>query len=230
MSRISRSLNFMYKMEQFAKRICLVQRGAFTGSDIGDKLTASSVNEQTRVDLLRVRILDLKIGLSSWGFLFKFTAVIVGAVTMVLGKQTIMRADVFVEQRAIKDYRNYVKTVGFNEKTTAMLEKIIADEVKHIETWSSLLAQLKGKKQAHYFLRRLIWKRYRFLIFGEIKSFLWKKSAKPGRSGKNSSAVSNTKSRQKKVPKHRLPAPSMRLKSQASFSVSVVEQIYSPMK
>jgi demethoxyubiquinone hydroxylase (CLK1/Coq7/Cat5 family) len=146
MSRISRSLNFMYKMEQFATRICLVQRGAFTGRDIADKLTAASVNEQTRVDLLRVRILDLKIGLSSWGFLFKFAAVIVGAVTRVLGKQTIMRADVFVEQRAIKDYRNYVKTVGFNEKTTAMLEKIIANEVKHVETWSSSLAQLKGKK------------------------------------------------------------------------------------
>lgn len=57
-----------------------------------------------------------------------------------------MRADVFVEKRAIKDYGNYVKTVGFDEKTTAMLEKIIADEERHVETWEGTLTQLKGEK------------------------------------------------------------------------------------
>jgi hypothetical protein len=41
-SRVSSSLNFMYKMEQFATQIYFVQKEAFVGSDVVEKLTAAS--------------------------------------------------------------------------------------------------------------------------------------------------------------------------------------------
>jgi bacterioferritin len=148
MSRVSSSLNFMYKMEQFATRIYLVQRGAFKGSDVADKLTAASENEQTHVELLRAQITDLKIGLSPWGFLFKIAAIVVGTVTRICGKTTIMRADIFVESRAVKDYGNYVKKIGYDEKTAAMLKRIIEDEERHVAIWRNSLNQLKESKKA----------------------------------------------------------------------------------
>jgi bacterioferritin len=148
MNRVSSSLNFMYKMEQFATQIYLVQKEAFVGSDVADKLTVASANEQTHVDILHAQILELKIALSWWGFLFKTAAIIGGAVTVILGKSTVMKADIFVEKRAIRDYSNYVKQVHYDEKTVALLKRIIADEEIHVETWQKALASLKGNRKA----------------------------------------------------------------------------------
>lgn len=71
MSNIGSPLNFMYKIEQFATQIYLVQGDGFKGSDTADKLVKASQNEQTHVDLLRTRTQDLKVGLSPWGFYSK---------------------------------------------------------------------------------------------------------------------------------------------------------------
>ena len=147
MSRVSSSLNFMYKMEQFATQIYLVQRGAFKGSDVADKLTAASANEQTHVDILRAQLLELKITPSWLGFLFKTAAIIGGTVTVILGKSNILKAAIFVEKRAIKDYGNYLKQVHYDEKTVALLKRIIADEEIHVETWQNALAALKGNQK-----------------------------------------------------------------------------------
>jgi hypothetical protein len=98
MSRVSTSLNFMYKMEQFATRIYLVQRGAFKGSDVADKLTSASANEQTHVDILRAQIIELKIALSWWGFLFKAAAFIGGTITVILGKSNVLKAGVLLKR------------------------------------------------------------------------------------------------------------------------------------
>ncbi|MDD5288991.1 MAG: ferritin-like domain-containing protein [Dehalococcoidales bacterium] len=146
MSKVGNSLNFMYNMEQFATRIYLVQRSAFKGSDVADKLTAASANEQTHTDFLRAQILELKLKPSHLGCLFKTAAVIVGGITRILGKSAVLNAAIFVEKRAVRDYGNYVKQVKFDEKTVALLKRIIADEVRHVETWQSSLATLRGKK------------------------------------------------------------------------------------
>jgi|PlaIllAssembly_1097288.scaffolds.fasta_scaffold1412318_2 demethoxyubiquinone hydroxylase (CLK1/Coq7/Cat5 family) len=107
MSRVNSSLNFTYKVEQFATRIYLVQKEAFSGSGVMDKLTAASANEQTHVDNLQAQILELKIKPSWLDFLFKMAAVIFGAVTLICGRSAFLKADVLIEQRAIRDYGNY---------------------------------------------------------------------------------------------------------------------------
>jgi rubrerythrin len=148
MSSVSSSLNFMYNMEQFATQIYLVQKEAFIGSDVADKLTAASVNEQTHVDILRAQILELKISPSWLGFLFKAAAFIGGTATVILGKSNVLKAAVFVEKRAIRDYGNYLQQVNFDEKTVALLKRIIADEEIHVATWQNALASLKGNQKA----------------------------------------------------------------------------------
>ena len=95
MSRVSSSLNFTYNMEQFATLIYLVQKEAFVGSDVAEKLTAASANEQTHVDILHTQILELKITPSWLGFLFKAAAILSGTVTVILGKSNVLKADIF---------------------------------------------------------------------------------------------------------------------------------------
>ena len=143
MSRVSSSLNFMYKMEQFATQIYLMQKETFIGSDVADKIIAASANEQTHVDILRTQILELKISISWLGFMFKIAAIIGGTIMTIMGKSAVLKADIFVEKRAIKDYGNYLKQVNYDEKTVALLKGIIADEERHVETWQNALAALK---------------------------------------------------------------------------------------
>ena len=147
MSSVSNSLNFMYNMEQFATQIYLVQKEAFVGSDVVDKLTAASANEQTHVDILRAQLLELKIAPSWLGFLFKAAATLSGTATVIMGKSTVLKAAIFVEKRAIKDYGNHLKQINYDEKTVALLKRIIADEEIHVETWQKALAALKGNQK-----------------------------------------------------------------------------------
>jgi len=143
MSKVSCTLNFMYAMEQFATRIYLLQMRAFRNTETAGKLTAASANEQTHVNFLRARLLEMKYRPSRLGFLFRLAAIILGWLTGCLGKSTALRAAIFVETRAVKDYGSFAKKPYFDTATKALLEQIIADEVQHVNTWKSELAALK---------------------------------------------------------------------------------------
>ncbi len=132
MSRVSSSLNFAYNMEQFAAQVYLVQKQAFVGTDVADRLQAASLNEKTHIDMLRTQMLELKMRPSRLGFIFRFTAVIFGAFTVLFGKPFVMRVDISLENGAVGDYGNNLKKLKYDEKTVAVVNQIISDEEIHI--------------------------------------------------------------------------------------------------
>ncbi|MFC2034905.1 demethoxyubiquinone hydroxylase family protein [Chloroflexota bacterium] len=138
------ALKFMYNMERFAAQIYLTQCRAFSGSEIKDKLKKASINEKQHVKHLRKRIVELNSIPSRLGFLFQSTGILMGLVTVCLGRLFILKTDTWVEKRAIKDYGSFIKMLNFDSETESLLKKIIADEEKHVETWRDSIKELKG--------------------------------------------------------------------------------------
>ena len=90
--------------------------------------------------ILRKRVIEVRGIPARMGFLFWFTGRVLGNITRAFGKRCILRADIVVEKRAIKDYNSFLKRVKFDEETTAILKHIIKDEERHVENWQKALA------------------------------------------------------------------------------------------
>ncbi len=144
MGKVFLSLKFMYNMERFATQIYRTQRKAFAEEEISERLKAAADNEQQHVNNLKARIVELNGSPSRLGFLFQMTGRVLGFITRIFGKLTILKADVWVEQRAIKDYGFFLNKVEFDEKTVALIRTIIKDEERHVSTWQNSMEILKA--------------------------------------------------------------------------------------
>ena len=141
------SLKFMYNMERFATQIYLTQRYVFDEEWIVKQLNAAAENEQEHVNVLRKRLLELQGNRSHIGFLFQTAARILGTIAGIFGKEFVLKIDVFVENRAIKDYGLFLNKVKFDEDTVNLINRIIADEVYHKDTWKSSIEELTGQEE-----------------------------------------------------------------------------------
>jgi bacterioferritin len=139
------SLKFMYNMERFATQIYLTQRRVFDEESMLKKLNSAAANEQEHINFLRKRIMELQGGRSYIGFLFQTAARILGSIAGIFGQKFVLKIDVFVEDRAIKDYGTFLNRIKFDEDTVQMINRIIADEVFHKDTWKSSIEELTGQ-------------------------------------------------------------------------------------
>ena len=129
------SLNFMYCMERFATQIYLTQKGAFNDGEIARKLIVASANEREHVKKLRAQIKKLNGRVYPCGFIFQSMGVILGLIARLSGKRNLLKADTYVETRAVKDYSGFIRAVSFNSKTVELIREIIKDEEVHIANW-----------------------------------------------------------------------------------------------
>ncbi len=145
MGREINALNFMYNMERFATEIYRTQRRAFTENKIIDKLNAAIENEQQHADTLQTRITELNGTPSRLGTLFQTAGRFLGFVTTNFGKLFALKADIWIEKRAIKDYGAFLRKVEIDERSVALLKKIIVDEERHVRTWENCIKILKDR-------------------------------------------------------------------------------------
>ena len=141
------SLNFMYCMERFATQIYLTQKGAFNSSgNIATKLRDASANEKEHVQKIRAQIKKINGSVYPFGFLFQSVGVILGLITRLSGKRNLLKADTFVETRAVKDYGSFLRAVPFDSQTVELIRKIIKDEEVHIANWKKAGESLSREK------------------------------------------------------------------------------------
>ena len=145
MSTIFSSLKFMYNMERFATEIYHIQNRAFQEKEIKDKLNAATENERQHAVSLKTRSIELKGNPSRLGFLFHTTGCFLGFMTIILGKKFVLKMDIWIEKRAIKDYGKYLINVEFDEESISLIKRIIIDEERHVETWQNCIKTLKAK-------------------------------------------------------------------------------------
>jgi bacterioferritin len=140
------SLRVMYRMERLATQLYRTQIHAFRGHEIADSLGAAAANEQEHVDILTERIEELGGTPSRAGIFYQMAGTLLGFTTIILGKVVLLKIDLFIERRAVRDYDNFLQKVDFDEKSVALLNKILADEKRHVETWDNSIKILKGRR------------------------------------------------------------------------------------
>ena len=113
--------------------------------EIADMLGAAVENEQQHADSLQGRIIELKSNPSRLGFLFQVTGKLLSLKTRIFGKLFMLKTDILIEKRAIKDYRSFLKKVKFDEKSVDLIEIIIRDEERHVCNWQNSIKILKDK-------------------------------------------------------------------------------------
>jgi len=144
MDEALQALRKMHNMERFAVEIYSTQIGAFSEKEIADRLRAAMANEQEHVNDLQARIGELG-GSSSWlGFLFQMAGKLLGFTSPLLGKVFLLKADIRLERRAVKDYGNFLQKVDFDEKSRVVIQKNIEDEKAHIKRWEESLEILQA--------------------------------------------------------------------------------------
>ena len=146
MSKVLLSLNFMYCMERFATQIYRIQKGAFNDGQIEQKLKDASENESGHVQKLQRQIKQLNGKVYPFGFLFQSMGAILGFITRMCGKGNLLKADTFVETRAVRDYSSFLKSVRFDSDTVVLIKKIISDEEVHIINWKKAKESLAVKR------------------------------------------------------------------------------------
>jgi len=139
------SLKFMCNMERFATKVYETQRSTFTKTKIADKLRAATENERQHANDLQGRVLELNGNPSRLGFLFEIAGRLLGFTTKSVGRLSMLKADIWIERRAIKDYRSFIKSVDFDQKSVGLIERIIIDEERHVNTWENSIKILKSK-------------------------------------------------------------------------------------
>jgi bacterioferritin len=145
MNAVINWLNFMCNMERFATEIYRVQSRAFKETETAEKLNAATENERQHAVNLKACITELNGSQSRLGFLFKTAGRILGFITTLLGKLFILKVDILIEKRAIRDYGNFLKKLELDEKTVDLIKRIIVDEERHVETWQNCIKALKSK-------------------------------------------------------------------------------------
>ncbi|MFC1847620.1 demethoxyubiquinone hydroxylase family protein [Chloroflexota bacterium] len=148
MSKDVLSLNFMYCMERFATQIYRTQKAAFNDEPIAQQLIDASENEREHVHKLQTQIKKLNGRVCPFGLLFQLIGVILGLLTRLSGKRNLLKVDIFVEARAVKDYNGLLKAITFNADTIKLIRELIADEERHVINWKKARESLAKRKSA----------------------------------------------------------------------------------
>ena len=133
------ALKQMHNIERFATEIYRVQRRIFTEQVLLDRLTAAMNNEQEHIDDLLERIVSNG-GSQSWlGAAFEVVGKVFGFATTLFGKGFVFKADIMVEQKAVKDYGAFLDSIDFDDESRELIAKNLEDEKVHIERWRDCL-------------------------------------------------------------------------------------------
>lgn len=145
MNQVISSLRVMQRMERFATEVYRTQVRAFPEQEIAERLKAAAANEREHADTLRGRIEELRETPSQVGVFYQMAGTLLGFITTLVGKLFILKTDIWIEKRAVKDYSDFLQKVDFDEKSAGLLHRIIGDEKRHIETWENSIEILKGQ-------------------------------------------------------------------------------------
>jgi len=145
MDKAISSLRFMQRMERLATQVYKKQIRRFGEHEIADRLKAAAANEQEHADTLTKRIEELKGTPSRMGIFFQIAGTVLGFKTTLLSKVLLIKIDIWIEKRAVEDYGKFLQKVEFGETSVTLINKIVEDEKRHIETWEDSIKLLKGE-------------------------------------------------------------------------------------
>ncbi|MFZ3062237.1 MAG: ferritin-like domain-containing protein, partial [Actinomycetota bacterium] len=142
MDQVVKALRKLHNLETMAVEIYRVQIGAFSGSEIAEKLVAAMENEQTHIDSFYESLTRSGGKPSPLRHLFWIVGKMAGFAPRLLGKRMILKGDIAFETKAVKDYSKMLQEIPFDDQTRKITEKNLHDEERHIRTWQQSIESL----------------------------------------------------------------------------------------
>jgi len=143
---VLRALRALVNVESMAVQIYRAQTWRFGGRPaIAEKLTHAIAVEREHRENLEARLkelggrpplLKLPYAIAGW--------LMMGFTPALFGKMALLKVDIWVEQKAVKDYTAFLEKTPFDEQTRALVEKNREDEKEHIQYWQDSIVLLKG--------------------------------------------------------------------------------------
>jgi demethoxyubiquinone hydroxylase (CLK1/Coq7/Cat5 family) len=138
------ALKQMHNIERFATEIYRMQRRAFKQQFFISSMTDAMNNEQEHIDDLLERIVSHGQTQSWMGAAFEVMGKFLGFLSALLGGRFVFWADAKLEQRAIKDYVIFLKTIDFDALSKKIILKNLNDEKIHLKHWQDSLKLITG--------------------------------------------------------------------------------------
>lgn len=132
----------MQNFEKLSTRIYQIQTPAFNQKQIAGRLKAAMLKELEHENKLRKRLTELGGVPSRLGSLFDMTGRLTGYLTRLTGKSFILKADIWVEEQAIKGYRRSLTEADFDYRSRIIINNNIRDEEIHIYELRKSLAEI----------------------------------------------------------------------------------------
>jgi bacterioferritin len=147
---VIRALRALVNVECMAVQIYRAQTWRFGGRPaIAEKLAHAIAVEREHRENLGARLKDLggapsmlRYGYAIGGWLM------MGFTPALFGKMALLRVDIWVEQKAVRDYTAFLDKTPFDEQTRALVEKNREDEKEHVRYWQDSIVLLKGPAPA----------------------------------------------------------------------------------
>jgi bacterioferritin len=147
---VLKALRALVNVESMAVQIYRAQTWRFGGKPaIAEKLAHAIAVEREHRENLEARLKDLGGTTPMLRYAYALMGwVVIGFIPALLGKMVLLRADIWVEEKAVRDYTAFLEKVPFDDETRALVEKNREDEEEHIRYWQESIVLLKGPAPA----------------------------------------------------------------------------------
>jgi len=140
---VLRAFRAMVNLEVMAVRIYRGQRWRLGRSEITAEALAKAIAiEERHVRDLVARRQELGGSASMLSPFYALAGWLIGFMPSLLGQRAALKAGIWVEERAVKDYQQLLDRVPFDDESRALVQQNQQDEWEHIKWWEESLVRL----------------------------------------------------------------------------------------
>jgi len=107
--------------------------------DLNRMVIQAMANEISHVQDFQIKLYEYGTTPNPLRWAFWFAGMVIGFSTRLLGKNTMIKAGIWVEQKAVVDYQKIIDSAQWDTDTLAVIERNLSDEHHHIQTLQQLL-------------------------------------------------------------------------------------------
>ncbi|UWG97793.1 demethoxyubiquinone hydroxylase family protein [Dehalobacter sp. DCM] len=96
-------------------------------------------NEMTHVQDFQIKLYEYGARPGTFRWTFWLAGMIIGLTSRLLGKNAMIKAGIWTEQKAVTDYQKIIQSASWDSDTLAVITHNLQDEYHHIETLQGLL-------------------------------------------------------------------------------------------
>lgn len=138
--KIRKTLRFLHKLELMAIGIYRYQISS-KRPELNKHLIPAMCNEMTHFQDFQVKLFEHGCAPSRLRWMQWMAGMIIGIVSSLCGTKTILKCNIWLENKAICAYTEFIEDIDWDDQTRKIVEKDRADEMAHANRWKELLEQ-----------------------------------------------------------------------------------------